>query len=183
LKLDLTEAYEQIHVELKDVPKTAFTTIVGTFVSNVLQMGDMNGPSMCQCLMVHIFCECIGRFTHIYMDDIFVFSKNIEEHKGHLLQVFTKLREAQLYLSRKKVELYAESVECLGHLIDSHGIHANVDKMAKVCEWHMPRTYNDILRFLGLVQYLAPYMPDITVYSTLLSGCVKTTSLSNGHCF
>jgi hypothetical protein len=55
LKLDLTEVYEQIHVELKDVPKTAFSTIVGMFVSNVFQMGDMNRPSTCQCLMVHIF--------------------------------------------------------------------------------------------------------------------------------
>jgi hypothetical protein len=113
------------------------------------------------------------RFAHVYMDNIFVFSKNIKEHEGHLLQVFTKLREAQLYLSCKKVELYAESIECLGYLIDSNGIHADVDKMAKVCEWHMPCMYNNILRFLGLVQYLAPYMPDITVYSTPLSGCVK----------
>jgi hypothetical protein len=123
--------------------------------------------------MVHIFRECIGRFTHVYMDDIFVFSKSIKEHKRHLLQVFTKLREAQLYLSHKKVELYMESIECLGHLIDSKGIHADVDKMAKVRELRTPHMYNDILRFLGLVQYLALYMPDIMAYSTLLSGCVK----------
>jgi hypothetical protein len=54
-KLYLTEAYEQKCVEPKDVPKTAFTAIVGTFVSNVLQIGDTNGPLTCQCLMVHIF--------------------------------------------------------------------------------------------------------------------------------
>jgi hypothetical protein len=133
-KLNLTEAYEQICVEPKDVPKMAFATSIGMFVSNILQIGDRNSPLMCQCLMVHIFHECIGRFTYVYIDNIFIFSKNIEKHKGHLLQVFTKLREAQLYLSCKKVELYVERVECLGHLIDSKGIHANVDKMAKVCE-------------------------------------------------
>jgi hypothetical protein len=33
--------------------------------------------------------------------------------------------------------------------------------------------YNDILRFLGLVQYLAPYMPDIMAYTMPLSGCAK----------
>jgi hypothetical protein len=44
-KLDLTEVYKQIHVELKDIHKTAFAMIIGTFMSNVLQMGDMNGPS------------------------------------------------------------------------------------------------------------------------------------------
>jgi hypothetical protein len=111
--------------------------------------------------------------TQIVTVNIFVFSKSIEEHERHLLQVFTKLRKAQLYLSCKKVELYMESIECLGYLIDSKGIHADADKMAKVQEWRTPCTYNDILRFLELVEYLAPYMPDIMVYSTLLSGCVK----------
>jgi hypothetical protein len=33
--------------------------------------------------------------------------------------------------------------------------------------------YNDVLRFLGLVQYLAPYMPDIMAYTMPLSGCAK----------
>jgi hypothetical protein len=173
LKLDLTsEAYEQIHIKLKDVPKTAFTTIVEIFISNVLQMGDMNSPLTCQCLMMQIFCDYIGRFTHVYMDNIFIFLMSIEEHEEHLLQVFTKLREVQLYLSKKKVELYAESVECLGHLIDHKGIYTDANKMAKIHEWCRPHIYNDILRFLGLMQYLAPYMPDIIVYSMLLSSCV-----------
>jgi hypothetical protein len=66
-----------------------------------------------------------------------------------------------------------DSIECLGHLIDHKGIHANADKMAKVCEWWIPCIYNDIQRFLGLVQYLAPYMPDITAYSMPLSSCFK----------
>jgi chromatin segregation and condensation protein Rec8/ScpA/Scc1 (kleisin family) len=42
LKLHLTEVYEQIRIELKDVPKTAFSTIVGMFISNVLQIGNTN---------------------------------------------------------------------------------------------------------------------------------------------
>ena len=32
-KLDMSEAYEQIRIRLEDVPKTAFSTIFGTFVS------------------------------------------------------------------------------------------------------------------------------------------------------
>jgi hypothetical protein len=102
LKLNLTKVYEKICVNLKDVPRIAFATIVGTFVSNILQMGDMNSPSTCQHLMVHIFCDHVRRFTHVYMDNIFIFSKSIEEYKGHLCQVFMKLREVQLYLSKKK---------------------------------------------------------------------------------
>jgi hypothetical protein len=107
------------------------------------------------------------------MDDIFIFLISIMKHEEHLMQVFTKLREAQLYLSKNKVELYADSIECLGHLIDSRGIHANTDKMANIWEWCMPCTYNNVLRFLGLIQYLVLYMPDIMAYSMPLSSCVK----------
>jgi hypothetical protein len=49
--------------------------------------------------------------------------------------------------------------------------------MAKVWEWCKPHTYNNILRFLGLVQYLALYMPDIMAYTMPLSGCAKDSQV------
>ena len=50
--------------------------------------------------------------------------------------------------------------------------------MQRIHEWRCPRTFNDVQHFLGLVQYLAHYKPDISAYTTLLSGCVR-----NGHPF
>ena len=45
--------------------------------------------------------------------------------------------------------------------------------MQHICEWRCPRTFNDVQHFLGLVQYLAHYMPDISAYTTPLLGCVR----------
>jgi folylpolyglutamate synthase/dihydropteroate synthase len=59
-KLDMLEAYEQICVDLAHVSKTAFATILGTFQSQVMQMGDCNVPSTFQCLITAIFQDCIG---------------------------------------------------------------------------------------------------------------------------
>ena len=59
-KLDMSEAYEQIRVRLEDVPKTAFATIFGTFVSLVMQQGDCNVPSTFQRLMTVVFREYIA---------------------------------------------------------------------------------------------------------------------------
>ena len=95
----MSEAYEQIHVRDEDVPKTAFATIFGTFVSRVMQQGACNAPSTFQRLMTSVFCNFVARFVHVYLDDIFIYSSTIEEHEKHLAQVFQKLREAQLYLS------------------------------------------------------------------------------------
>ena len=95
----MSEAYEQIHMRLEDVPKTAFATIFGTFVSLVMQQGDYNAPSTFQRLMTVVFREYIAQFVHIYLDDIFIYSSTLEEHEKHLAMVFNKLHEAQLYLS------------------------------------------------------------------------------------
>src|SRR6266481_9088615 len=122
-KLDMSEAYEQICIVPEDVHKTTFTTIFGTFVSQVMQQGDCNAPLTFQWLMTSIFCDHISRLVHVYLDDIFIYCLSMEEHKGHLAQVFNKLCKAQLYLSRDKVDLYSKRMDCLGHLITDVGIH------------------------------------------------------------
>ena len=54
-KLDMSEAYEKIRMRPEDVPKMAFATIFGTFVSLVMQQGDCNVPSTFQRLMSAVF--------------------------------------------------------------------------------------------------------------------------------
>src|SRR3977135_4023995 len=172
-KLDMSEAYEQIRVKPEHMPRTAFATIFGTFESRVMQMGDSNAPSTFQRLMTSIFRDFVGRFVHVYLDDIFIYSRSIEEHEEQLYQVLITLRNNHLFLSKSKIDLYSENMDCLGHLIDNKGIHADIDKMQKIRDWRRPRNYNKVQRFLGLVQYLAHYMPDISAYTSPLSGCVR----------
>ena len=54
-KLDMTEAYEQTRIKPEDVRKTTFSTIFGTFQSQVMQMGDCNALSTFQRLMTATF--------------------------------------------------------------------------------------------------------------------------------
>ncbi|KAL1939365.1 hypothetical protein VTO73DRAFT_9921 [Trametes versicolor] len=167
-KIDMSDAYEQIRIEVEDVWKTAFSTIFGTAVSHVMQQGDCNAPGTFQRLMTWIFREYIGVFVHVYLDDIFVFSRTIGEHEEHLRLVFDRLREQRLYLSRAKLDLYSARMDCLGHLIDDRGLHADTDKMAKIRDWPPMQSKDEVLRFLGLVQYLAHFMPDLSAFTSPL---------------
>ena len=177
-KIDLSDAYEQIRVVDEDVWKTVFSTVYGTMLSKVMQQGDCNAPSTFQRLMVHIFRNHIGKFVHVYLDNVFVFSFTIEEHEEHLGIVLETLRRAKLFLKGVKVLLYAPSMECLGHLIDDLGLHADSDKMEKVRNWRTPRDYHDVQKFLGMVQYLANFMPDVSMYTGPLAEITR-----NGHAF
>jgi len=80
-KIDLSDAYEQIHIIPEDVHKMAFAMIYGTFVRNVMQQGDCNAPSMFQCAMNSIFHEYIRIFPHVYLDDLFIYSNSVQEHQ------------------------------------------------------------------------------------------------------
>ena len=76
-------------------------------------------------------------------------------------------------MSRSKLDLFLNKIDCLGHVINDNGIHAELDKMRQIREWRVPQNYNEVQKFLGLVQYLALYMPDIMAYTTLLSGSAQ----------
>jgi len=167
-KIDLSDAYKQIHIIPEDVHKTAFAMIYRTFVSNVMQHGNCNAPSMFQRAMNSIFHEYIGIFLHAYLDDLFVYSNSVQEHQKHLGLVFKKLKEHKLYLREEKCKLFMTKVNCLGHMIDKKGLHMDTNKTAKIRNWSRPCNFNDIQRFLGLVQYLAHFLPDITSYTSPL---------------
>ena len=168
----MSEAYNQICIRDEGIPKMAFATIFGKFVSRVMQQGDCNAPLTFQRLMTSVFCDFVVRFVHVYLDNIFIYSSTIEEHEDHQVQVFNKLQEAQLYLSRDKVDLYSERMDCLGHSITNTGIHACTDKMQKIQDWRQPHNFHEVQRFLRLMQYLAHFMPDVTAYTSPLLMCV-----------
>ena len=132
-KLDMTEAYEQLHIRPENVRKMTFSAIFGTFESGVMQMGDCNAPFTFQQLMTAIFWDFLRRFVHVYLDDIFIYSQNIWEHIEHIMKVLQWLRKLQFYLSKSKLDLFSDKTNCLGHVIDNNGIHAKLDKMQQ--EW------------------------------------------------
>ena len=151
--------------------------IFSTFQSWVMRMGDCNAPSTFQQLMTTIFQDFLRRFVHVYLDDIFIYSQRLWEHIEHIMKVLQWLRESQFYLSKSRLDLFSDKTDCLGHVIDDNGIHAELDKMRWIREWRIPWNYNEVQKFLGLMQYLALYMPDIMSYTTPLSGLVQNNRI------
>ena len=150
-KLDMMEAYEQLCMRPEDICKTTFSTLFGTFQSQVMQMGDCNAPSTFQQLMTAIFWEFLRRFIHVYLDNIFIYSQSIREHIEHIMKVLQWLKELQFYLLKSKHDLFSDKTACLGYVSDDNGIHAELDKMQWIREWRVPWNYNKVQKFLGLV--------------------------------
>jgi hypothetical protein len=113
--INISDAYEQLRIVPEDVPKTLFASPLGTFVSNVLQQGDCNGPSSWQRLMTYVFCGQIGVEVWVYLDNIYVFTNTIEKHEDALEYILKCLTNKQLYISPKKFRPYTLCFNCLRH--------------------------------------------------------------------
>jgi hypothetical protein len=69
--------------------------------------------------------------------------------------------------------MYSEDMDCLGHRIDDRGLHADSDKMEHILEWRTPRSQHEVQRLVGLIQYIAHFMPDVSAYTSVLDSICR----------
>ncbi|GBG85132.1 hypothetical protein CBR_g39698 [Chara braunii] len=103
-KVDLKSGYHQIEVHPDDQYKTAFRTRYGHYKFIVMPFGLTNAPATFQHCMNDLFRPWLDKFVVVYLDDILVFSRTLEEHQGHLRQVLEKLRKANFKINAKKCD-------------------------------------------------------------------------------
>jgi hypothetical protein len=82
-KIDLHSGYHQIKIRAEDVPKTAFTTTYGLFEYLVMSFGLMNALAHFMYLMNSVFVPELDKFVVMFIDDILVYLKSMEEHEEH----------------------------------------------------------------------------------------------------
>jgi hypothetical protein len=102
-KIDLRSGYHQLKIRESDIPKTAFHTRYGLYEYTVMFFGLTNAPAYFMYLMNKVFMEYLDRFIIIFIDDILIFSKMMEEHEEHLRLVLEKLRSNRLYAKFSKM--------------------------------------------------------------------------------
>jgi hypothetical protein len=92
-KIDLRSSYHQIKICAEDIPKTAFTTRYGLFKYLVMSFGLTNTPAYFVYLMNSIFKSELDKFVVVFIHDIFIYSRSMEEHEEHHWIILQRLRE------------------------------------------------------------------------------------------
>ena len=151
--MDLTSGYNQIALSEEDKEKTAFTTPFGLYEFNRMPFGLTNAPATFQRLMQHCFREEVFNILLVFLDDIIVYSKTLQEHIKRLDRVFTILKQHGLKLKMKKCTFFKPSVKYLGHVVSKNGISTDEEKIKCITNWKVPETVKEVKSFLGFAGY------------------------------
>ncbi|GBG91435.1 hypothetical protein CBR_g52390 [Chara braunii] len=131
-KIDLKSVYHQIAIRPEDQHKTAFQTMYGLYEFVVMPFGLCNAPRTFQHSMIRIFLDYLYKFVVVYLDDILIFSKTLEEHAQHVDKVLSLLRQHKYKINLEKCEFNRTRILYLGHEVYADGIRPEDVKVASI---------------------------------------------------
>ncbi|SJL05370.1 uncharacterized protein ARMOST_08737 [Armillaria ostoyae] len=172
-KLDVRWGYNNVRIKEGDEHKAAFRTNRGLFKPTVMFFGLTNSPATFQWMMNDIFKDLIasGKVT-IYLDDILIFTKDLDEHRRIVRQVLQKLRENKLFLKAEKCEFEVLETEYLGVIISEGQVRMDPVKLAGIAEWPTPTKKKELQSFLGFTNF---YRKFIKNYSKVVRALTQLT--------
>ena len=177
-KLDLAHAYQQVELDNESKQMATINTHKGLYRVNRLPFGVASAPSLFQRIMETVLQGIPSVF--VYIDDILVTGRNLQEHLQNLEAVLARLEKHGFRLKREKCAFLLPCVDYLGHCITSEGIQPSSDKVRAVQEAPTPQDVSQLKSFLGLVNYYGKFLPDLSNLAPLYRLLQKDTKWSWG---
>jgi hypothetical protein len=124
-------------------------------------------------LMNLVFIPELDKFVMVFIDDILVYSKNMEEHEKQLHIVLQRLWEHQLYTKFSKCEFWIDKVPFLGHVISLEGIVVDPGKVQDVLDWKPPTSVTQVCSFLELAGYYPRFIMNFSKITKPITELLK----------
>ncbi|GBG86030.1 hypothetical protein CBR_g40931 [Chara braunii] len=172
-KIDLKSGYHQIAIRPEDQHKTAFQTRYGLYEFVVMPFGLCNAPGTFQHTMNRIFHNHLDKFVVVYLDDILIFSKSVEEHAKHVETVLSLLRQHKYKVYLEKCEFGRTKILYLGHEISAEGIRPKDAKVASIRDWPRPQTVTEVRSFLGMCGYYRNFVKNYSIVASPLTDLTR----------
>ena len=158
-KLDANSRFWQLPLDEKSKLLTTFVTPFVRYCFNCLPFGISSAPEIFQRTMSEILNGVEGVICQ--MDDVLVHGANQEEHDRRVRATLHRLQEAGITLNIEKCQFFKTSVKFLGSIIDEEGIHADPTKTKAISEFPPPQNAKDLQRFMGMVNHLGKFVPQL----------------------
>ncbi|XP_067939742.1 uncharacterized protein [Watersipora subatra] len=155
--LDLISGYWQLPLDEDAQDKSSFVTRDGLWKWRVLPFGLTSAPACFSRLMERVMRGLHWKTLLLYLNDIIVFSGDIDSNVERLAAVFERLYAAGLKLKPRKCKLFKAEVKYLGHVVSAEGVATNPEKIEDVKSWPIPKWVRELKAFLGTAECLKSF--------------------------
>ncbi len=168
---DMHAGYWQIPMKEQDKSKTAFITTEGLFEFNVIPFGLTNATATFQRYVDMVLAGLKWTSLLVYLDDVFVFSKTVDDHIQRLESTFARFRAFKLKLNAAKCHILKRQFIYLGHIVSDKGINPDPKKLEAILKMPSPKTVRQLRSFLGFCNYYRKFIKNYSMqYQTILIG-------------
>ncbi|XP_038121457.1 uncharacterized protein K02A2.6-like [Culex quinquefasciatus] len=143
-RLDIKDAFHQLCLEDESKPLTTFITHKGLFRYKRLLFGISSASEQFQKIIEQLFSSCGN--TVNFIDDIIVFGKTEQEHDVALQEMY--------------------EIDFLGHRFNKNGMSPAQSKVKAIRNFRTPTTGEEVRSFLGLVNYVGAFIPDLATWGS-----------------
>ena len=173
--LDAARGYHQLPIAESDRWKTAFITHRGLFQFKRMPFGLRNAPLQFQRFMDSVLGSLWWTAALVYIDDILVFSADIDSHATHLRILLDSAICVGLRFNPSKGHFAYPSLKVLGHRVSTDGLSILEDRAAAIRELATPRTLKELWHVLGIFGYYRQYIPKFAIIAAPLTRLTKGT--------
>ncbi|XP_075972453.1 uncharacterized protein LOC142974176 [Anticarsia gemmatalis] len=175
--LDLASGYYQIPISEKSRPLTAFVTPDGQYEYNRMPFGLVNAPSVFQRTINKILSEVKIKYAIVYMDDILIPAKNVNEGLQRLEEVLQILRQGGLTLKLSKCNFFQNQIDFLGFEVSAKGIRPGTRKTDAVAKFPTPSNQHEVRQFLGLSGFFRRFIKGYALITSPLTDLLRKDAL------
>ena len=170
-KADLSSGYWHVKLDDESSYLTTFQTCFGRYRYTRLPFG-INGASEYFQKRLLSALEGVHEIACI-ADDVIIHGATKEEHDQHLHAFLTRCQSVGIKLNPEKLDIGVKSVTFMGHRISSNGIHPDPEKISAITKMKAPEDIAQLRRFIGMINYLAKFLPHLTTKIHPLQNLLK----------
>ncbi|GFR04339.1 hypothetical protein TNCT_714321 [Trichonephila clavata] len=108
-------------------------------------------------------------YCFVYIDDILIVSRNLDEHISHLKENFRRFDENGLVLKNSKCIFVKPKVDFLGYHVSASGIRPTRERIQAILDFNRPSTVKQLRRFLGMLNFYRRFLPNAAKHQTILN--------------
>ena len=169
---DASNGFWQVELDNESSVLTTFNTPFGRYRWKRMPFGISSAPEVWQRKMrEHI--EGLSGVEVIADDFVVVGYGNTpaewqEDHDKNVCAFLDRCRERNLKLNLKKTQLRQREVPFIGHILTPEGLKPDPHKVEAIVKMPDPTDVQALRRFLGMVNYLAKFLPRLSEETEVL---------------